>query len=1198
MFSEFFKLEMRSAFKSPMLYVFFGMVALFAFGAVASDNVQIGGAIGNVHRNAPDVLTQFTLIMGILGLLFAAAFFNNAALRDHNNQFNEILFHLPIGKAGFFLGRFLGAWLLSTLPLLGVFVGAWLGSVIGPLAGWMDSDRMGPFYVSNLLSNYFYFVLPNMFFAGSIIFFLAHKFKNTIISFVGALAIIVAYFASGTLLSDIDNKTLAALTDTFAVRTYSVYSQYWTPAERNTLSPALEGIILYNRLFWLALGIVISVLSYWSFSFQEKLRFSRKSKHKTQVTAHSEKVITDKPAVLSQFNSKLNRLQFTSFFLANLRSIVKSVVFKIVALFGVLLLVISMVQGYEYYGLQTYPVTYEIIDDINGSTGIFLLIVVIFFSGELVWRDRMSHIHEVINATPHHSFVSIFAKVASLVSVAVLLQFAFILVGVLSQLLRGYTRIELDVYLVYFLVNDLPGYIILAALFVVIQTLLNNRYVGYFIGLLFITVWGIVMSVVEWQSKMLMPGESPGIFYSDMNRFGPGLVGTLWFNAYWVLFAVLLIFIAGFFWPRSVVSSVREKWMVAKGSFTGGAKRAFALVGVCWLLVAGWVYYNTIVLNPYKSSKQLKNEAVEYENKYRQYKDRYLPVLTDIHYNIDIYPEKRDVYVEAEAQFLNKTNYHIDSLFFNLNQQWENEILIPDAELVLNDEELGFQIYALHRALQPGDSLKMIIKTAFITKGFQNTRGNTNIVRNGTFLNNFEILPTLGYSESAELRGKNDRKKYGLPERDRMPPLQYPCGHVCMSNYLTDGLADWVNVSSVISTSSDQIAVAPGSLIKEWSDGDRRYFHYEPDQPSQNFYSFMSARYEVAREKYRDIDIEVYYHHAHHVNVAMMIDAVRRSFEYFEEHFGPYYHKQARIVEFPRYAGFAQAFPGTMPYSESLGFIINLENETDNNIVDAVIAHEMAHQWWAHQEIPAKMQGGTMLTESFAEYSSLMVMKKDLQGDDMRMKKFLKYNYDRYLRGRSGEAVKELPLYKVENQDYIHYGKGAVILYSLQDYIGEDSVNASLRTFLEEYAYAEPPYPSSLDYLRHLEPRVADSLSYLVEDWIKQITLYDLRLKEATARKLSGDLYEVTFELEARKLYADSLGNETEQPLHEWIDIGVYSDKEEKNLMAWKRVRLTRSPARYVMTVEGLPAKAALDPRQMLIERVVSDNVKSVKVEG
>ena len=161
-------------------------------------------------------------------------------------------------------------------------------------------------------------------------------------------------------------------------------------------------------------------------------------------------------------------------------------------------------------------------------------------------------------------------------------------------------------------------------------------------------------------------------------------------------------------------------------------------------------------------------------------------------------------------------------------------------------------------------------------------------------------------------------------------------------------------------------------------------------------------------------------------------------------------HKQCRIVEFPRYASFAQAFPGTMPYSEAIGFVINLEDESENNVVDAVIAHEMAHQWWAHQLIGAEMQGGTMLSESFAEYSSLMTMKH-LGNDDMKMREFLKYDHDRYLRGRSRETDNEVPLYKVENQGHIHYGKGSVILYALQDYIGEEKVNFAMRSFLEEY---------------------------------------------------------------------------------------------------------------------------------------------------
>ena len=76
-----------------------------------------------MHKNAPHVITTFSLILGLISLLIAAAYFNNAALRDHQHQFNEILFSTPLGKAGYFFGRFAAALLLSTLPLLGIYVG-------------------------------------------------------------------------------------------------------------------------------------------------------------------------------------------------------------------------------------------------------------------------------------------------------------------------------------------------------------------------------------------------------------------------------------------------------------------------------------------------------------------------------------------------------------------------------------------------------------------------------------------------------------------------------------------------------------------------------------------------------------------------------------------------------------------------------------------------------------------------------------------------------------------------------------------------------------------------------------------------------------------------------------------------------------------------------------------------------------------
>ena len=167
-----------------------------------------------------------------------------------------------------------------------------------------------------------------------------------------------------------------------------------------------------------------------------------------------------------------------------------------------------------------------------------------------------------------------------------------------------------------------------------------------------------------------------------------------------------------------------------------------------------------------------------------------------------------------------------------------------------------------------------------------------------------------------------------------------------------------------------------------------------------------------------------------------------------------------------------------------------------------------------------------MLSESFAEYSSLMVMKQT--SDDLKMKDFLKYDLQRYLRGRSSETEAEQPLMKVENQGHIHYGKGSVILYALQDYIGEARVNAALRGFLEEYRYVGPPYPNAHDFMRHLRPQVPDSLAYLLTDWFEDITLYDLRTTAAKATELPGGQYEVTLDVYAMKQKADGAGNTTD----------------------------------------------------------------------
>ena len=1189
MFKNFFLSELRYSFRQPMLYLFFLIVFLLVFAANVTDNVSIGGAIGNVFRNAPNIITIYSLIMTIFGLLFATAFFNNSALRDHKNNFQEILFSKPIDKFGYFMGKFLASLFLSTVPLTGVFFGIILGSKVAPLMGWIEADRFGPFFIETFINNYFIFILPNMFIGGAIIYSLAQEYKNTMISFVGAMLIIVGYSIAGELVSDIDNEKIASLVDTFGIRTYSITSKYYTPLEKNTLNPSLSGLILYNRLLWVGFAAIILFASYTRFSFTTK-KSKKSKKNKSDLNKVILSVPKKAPKVQVFKNSAL--LHFKSFFKLNMNSIYKHVTFKILFVFSIIQLIAGLATGFEYFGLKSYPLTYFMVDQVNGSSSLFILIILVFFSGELVWRDRDVQVNEVIDSTPHSTLIPLFSKTLSLFSLSVVIHLVLILIAIIYQLISGFTQIEFSLYVKDYIYNMFPIYFTMCAALVAIQVIVNNKYIGYMVSVIVLLGFDIILLILDVNSNMLSLGSTPYMIYSDLNGFGPSNTGVFWFSLYWILFSLLLLSLSGLIWNRGVKKSFKERLNSINSNTSKTYSIIVSSIGVLFILTASFVYYNTQILNSYKSSDRYEELAVSYEKDYKKYKNLPFPKIIEAKYNIDIFPKKKMADVLAYLTLTNNKEKPIDSILLNVNKQWDLSFEFPNATIISKNEDHGVHFYRIDPPMLPGDTLILEIKNKYETKGFSNGGETTSIVKNGSFLNNFEILPNIGYDSSKEIGDKNKRKKLGLPPKERMPKLEVDCGVNCDKNYLTQGFSDYINVESIISTSIEQTAIAPGSLIRKWEENNRAYFEYRLDHPSQNFYSFISAEYEIAKREWNDVDIEIYYDAKHSVNIDMMLDAVERSLNYYTENFGPYYHKQARVIEFPRFSTFAQAFPGTMPYSESFGFIIDLEDEEDNNVIDAVIAHEMAHQWWAHQLVGANMQGGTLMSEAFSEYSSLMTLK-NIAKTPMKMREFLKYDHDRYLRGRSGELEKELPLYKVENQQYIHYGKGSVILYALQDYIGEDKVNSAMKEFLEKYRY-KTPYPTSLNFLEILEPKIPDSLNYLIDDWFKEITLYDNRLKTAFAKKLDNGKYEVNIEIEAFKIKADSVGNEKKVSLNEWIDIGVFSDSDEENLIHQQRVNINDSLMRFTMIVDSLPAKAAIDPRHILIDRVFSDNTKPV----
>src|SRR5215470_16263571 len=93
-----YKFDLKFHFRSPLFYILFVLFFLFAFGAVSSDAVQVGGALGNVNRNAPYVIMQLVLVLSIFGVIAATAYVANAIHRDFELNTDSLFFSAPIKK--------------------------------------------------------------------------------------------------------------------------------------------------------------------------------------------------------------------------------------------------------------------------------------------------------------------------------------------------------------------------------------------------------------------------------------------------------------------------------------------------------------------------------------------------------------------------------------------------------------------------------------------------------------------------------------------------------------------------------------------------------------------------------------------------------------------------------------------------------------------------------------------------------------------------------------------------------------------------------------------------------------------------------------------------------------------------------------------------------------------------------------------
>lgn len=248
-----------------------------------------------------------------------------------------------------------------------------------------------------------------------------------------------------------------------------------------------------------------------------------------------------------------------------------------------------------------------------------------------------------------------------------------------------------------------------------------------------------------------------------------------------------------------------------------------------------------------------------------------------------------------------------------------------------------------------------------------------------------------------------------------------------------------------------------------------------------------------------------------------------------------------------------------------------------------VAAHELSHQWWGGQVVPANTLGAVMVTESMAEYVTAKIYEKKY--GKKRAHDFLKKQRQRYLSGRTKEKDVEPPLMHVATaQTYISYGKGAISLYTLSEYIGEENLNNTLRDYLQATQYRTEPYTTSVEMLDYLKAATPDSLQYLITDMFETVTFYDKQLLGAKSTLLPSGKYQIDIDFEVRKTRSDS----TKVALADFIEIGMYG--AEGDTLHLQKHKVVERMNQLSVIVDELPEEVGIDPYFRLMDRDIKDD--------
>lgn len=1225
-FREIFRFEFKYQLRHVSTWIYAAIPLLFPL--VLSQISQ--STDDQIYLNAPSFIIFVTVTSGIFWLLTAGAIAGHAATRDVYTLQHPLTYTAPISKLEYLGGRFIAAFALNTLIQLAVPL-AFLAALHIPGG---PSGILGPFRPEAYLTIFFYFALPNTLFVTACQFSVAVLDRRAIGGYIGSILIfpIISHFIAMAIAKASGNWELWRLIDLAGI-SLAASTDTWTVVEKNTRLISLEGLLLWNRLLWLSITVALVTYTYFRFRFTHQvaknfrfqisipiaigIRFLRPREfHSTppEISGPKSEIVNRRSEIKPTFNITTYLSQAGAIARSSFRMIAKSKLgLTVVGLFALHLVVFAS-QYLMFREVPQYPKTMNLITlliaPLSGGLRSLIIIplLIVYFAGELVWRERDGGLNRISDPVPVPEWVFLLGKFWGLGLVIMVWLFFLMMAGILHQAFIGYTHFEVGVYVKALFGFQLADYLLFAMLALAVHVIVNQKYVGHLV-MVIVFLYVAAHARLGIEHNLLIYSADPGWSYTDMRGFGPYLWPWISFKLYWAGWALLLAVAARLLWVRSMAEDFRMRLKLARLRFTRTTASVTVVSAGLILCAGGYIFYNTNIRNDYTSARDRTERHARYELTYGKYKDVPQPQLKGTKLHVELYPSQRKAEIRGTCNLINQHDVPLDSIHLSTVWSAETGMVTFDrpSSLVLDDKDLGYRIYTLHKPLQPGDSLTLSFEVKLLSRGFTNRGYAAPVIGNGTYFVNHDWAPAVGYQSDRELRDAGIRKKHGLAPKILFASLYDTATRQTVADKVMS------HFEAVVGTEHGQVAIATGALLRKWTTKDQRnYFHYATSAPIGDMYSFYSANYAVREEKWNAQDsvpshghpsqgsgvtIMIYYHPGHAENIDRIVRSVKTSLSYFTREFGPYPYSHLTIVERSGYEGQLNAEATTVDYGESFTLANHEDHPKALDITYFAMAHEVSHQWWgAAQLSPARVEGSILLAETLANYSGLKVMEETYGNDQVRLLLAMWRTSYEVPRARFTP-----PLLQATDA-FLGYRKGPLALYALTQYAGKTCVSDALRQLLSKHTAPKDPLPTSLDLYRELQAVTPDSLHYLLRDYFEKNIYWQLKTEQATARQIDSATWQVTLKVQAQKVLVDSTGAEISLPMNDWIEVGVFAPWEEGETsgktLHLRKYRIHAGEQTITVTVPRKPGRAGIDPNYLLIDLDLDNNTRRVTIEG